>query len=198
MMDELLQRYGLWAVFFGTMIEGDLTLLLAGVLARAGAFGFGEALLVGTAGGFVGDSISYWIGARFRERARNSRVFKRARPRIEKLMQKFGVLSVFIVKYIYGLRTTSAIFWGLAHFGYLRFSWLTLASCAVWVLVLVGLGYTFASGISTLIGDLKRIQVILLVAAIIVVTVYIITRFEKRVIEEDKEFFSKDDDKESE
>ena len=65
--------------------------------------------------------------------------------------------------------------------------------------VLAGLGYTFASGISTLIGDLKRIQVILLVVAIIVVTVYIITRFEKRVIEEDKEFFSTDDDdKESE
>ena len=194
LMDELLQRYGLWAVFFGTMIEGDLTLLLAGVLARAGAFSFGEALLVGTAGGVIGDSISYWIGARFRERATNSRFFKRARPRIEKLMQKFGVLSVFIVKYIYGLRTTSALFWGLAHFGYIRFAWLTVASCAVWVAVLVGLGYTFASGISTLIGDLKRIQVILLVAAIIIITVYIITRFEKRVIEEDKEFFSTDDD----
>jgi membrane protein DedA with SNARE-associated domain len=193
-MDELLQRYGLWAVFFGTMVEGDLTLLLAGVLARAGAFSFGEALLVGTVGGVVGDSISYWIGARFRERASNSRFFKRARPRIEKLMQKFGVLSVFIVKYIYGLRTTSAIFWGLAHFGYIRFAWLTVASCAVWVAVLAGLGYTFASGISTLIGDLKRIQVILLVAAIIIITVYIITRFEKRVIEEDKEFFSTDDD----
>lgn len=176
------------------MIEGDLTLLLAGVLARAGVFSFHEALLVGTAGGVIGDAISYWIGARFRERARNSRVFKRARPRIEKLMEKFGLLSVFIVKYIYGLRTTSAIFWGLAHFGFMRFAWLTVLSCAVWVGVLAGLGYTFASGIDTLIGDLERIQVILLVAAVIVVTVYIITRYERRVIEEDKEFFSKDDD----
>ena len=39
-MYELLQRYGLWAVFFGTMIEGDLTLLFSGVLARAGLFSF--------------------------------------------------------------------------------------------------------------------------------------------------------------
>ena len=193
-MYELLQRYGLWAVFFGTMIEGDLTLLLAGVLARAGVFSLHEAMLVGMAGGVIGDAISYWIGAHFRERARNSRVFKRARPRIEKLMEKFGVLSVFIVKYIYGLRTTSAIFWGLAHFGFLRFAWLTVLSCAVWVALLAGLGYTFASGIDTLIGDLERIQVILLVAAVIVVTVYIIMRYERRVIEEDKEFFSKDDD----
>src|SRR6185503_13344631 len=120
-MYELLQRYGLWAVFFGTMIEGDLTLLFSGVLARAGLFTFEEAFLVGTAGGFVGDSLSYMIGARFRGRARTWHFFIRARLRIEKLMRKFGVLSVFIVKYVYGLRTTSAIFYGLAQFGFLRF-----------------------------------------------------------------------------
>ena len=48
-MEEILRKYGLIAVFFGTMIEGDLTLLLSGVLARAGLFTFGEAVLVGTA-----------------------------------------------------------------------------------------------------------------------------------------------------
>ena len=191
-MYELLQRYGLWAVFFGTMIEGDLTLLLSGVLARAGLFTFEEALLVGTAGGFVGDSLSYMIGARFRGRARTWHFFIRARPRIEKLMHRFGVLSVFIVKYVYGLRTTSAIFYGLAQFGFLRFALLTLASCVVWVGVLAGLGFTFATGIETLVGDLKRIQILLLVAVIIIATVYVITRFERRVIEEKKEFFAGD------
>ncbi|HET9530683.1 MAG TPA: DedA family protein [Blastocatellia bacterium] len=192
-MYELLQTYGLWAVFFGTMIEGDLTLLFAGVLARAGIFGLEEALIVGTAGGVVGDSLSYLIGARFRARARSLRFYMRARPRIEKLMRRFGVLTVFIVKYVYGLRTTSAIFWGLAHFGFVKFEVLTLASCAVWVGVLVGLGFTFATGIEKLIGDLHRIQIALLVVVIIVAIVLIITRFERRVIEEEKEFFSTDD-----
>src|SRR4029453_10628595 len=191
-MYELLQRYGLWAVFFGTMIEGDLTLLFSGVLARAGLFTFEEALIVGTAGGFVGDSLSYMIGARFRGRARTWHFFLRARPRVEKLMRRFGVLSVFIVKYVYGLRPTSAIFYGLAHFGFLRFAILTLASCAVWVGVLAGLGFTFATGIETLVGDLKRIQILLLVGVIIIATVYVISRFERRVIEEKKEFFAKE------
>jgi len=111
-------------------------------------------------------------------------------------MRRFGVLSVFIVKYVYGLRTTSAIFYGLAQFGFLRFMLLTLASCAVWAGVLAGLGFTFATGIETLVGDLKRIQILLLVAVIIIGTVYVITRFERRVIEEKKEFFAaeKEDD----
>jgi membrane protein DedA with SNARE-associated domain len=193
-MYELLQKYGLWAVFFGTMIEGDLTLLFAGVLARAGLFTFEEAFAVGIAGGFVGDSLSYMIGARFRGKARSWHFFIRARPRVENLMRRFGVLSVFIVKYVYGLRTTSAIFCGLAHFGFLKFAALTLVSCAVWVGVLVGLGFTFATGIEKLVGDLKRIQIILLVVVIIVATVYVISRFERRVIEEEKEFFTHKED----
>ena len=193
-MYELLQRYGLWAVFFGTMLEGDLTLLFAGVLARAGLFSIEEALLVGAAGGFVGDSISYLLGARFRTRALQLNLFLKAKSRIEKLMNRFGILSVFIVKYVYGLRTASAIFWGLAQFGYLKFALLTLASCAVWVGMLEGLGFTFATGVETLIGDLHRVQIVLLVGLIIVATVYIISRFERRVIEENKEFFSETDE----
>jgi len=189
-MYELLERYGLWAVFFGTMIEGDLTLLFAGVLARAGLFSLGEALLVGAAGGFIGDSISYLIGARFRNRARTLNIFLRARPRIEKLMGRFGILSVFIVKYVYGLRTASAIFWGIAHFGYLKFALLTLVSCAAWVGILEGLGFTFATGVQKLIGDLHRVQIALLVILIIIATAYIISRFERTVIEDNKEFFA--------
>ena len=192
-MEELLRRYGLWAVFFGTMIEGDLTLLLSGVLARAGLFSLGEALLVGTAGGFVGDSLSYLIGARFRGRAQSFQFFIRAKPRLQRLTNKFGVLSVFIVKYVYGLRTACAIFWGIAHFGYARFAPLTVASCAAWVVILAGAGFTFATGLEKLIGDLRRIQIILLLGLIIVATIYVITRFERRVIEEDKEFFGSDD-----
>ncbi|HMG37540.1 MAG TPA: DedA family protein [Blastocatellia bacterium] len=195
-MYELLQRYGLWAVFFGTMLEGDLTLLLAGVLARAGLFGFDQALIVATAGGFVGDSLSYLIGARFRDRVKRFHFFNRARPRIEKLMRRFGVLSVFIVKYVYGLRTASAIFWGLAHFGYLRFAFLTIISCGAWVGLLVGLGFTFATGVEKLIGDLYRVQIVLLIGAIIVATVYGITRFERKVIEQDRIFLPEEEPEE--
>ncbi len=203
-MEELLRTYGVWAIFFGAMIEGDLTLLLAGVIAKAGAsagatiFTLEEVLIWGTVGGFVGDSLSYWLGARFRHHVQEWQVFKRARPRIEKLMDKFGVLSIFIVKYIYGIRTWSAIFWGLAQFGYPRFALLTLASCLVWVGVLAGLGFTFAATVEKLIGDLQKVQIALLVVVIIVIVVYAISRFERRVIEEDKKFFDSNEEENSE
>src|SRR5437762_2061410 len=38
-LSQLIEHYGLYAVFFLVMIEGDITLLLAGVLAHSAFFG---------------------------------------------------------------------------------------------------------------------------------------------------------------
>ena len=166
-IEDLIKEYGLWAVFFGVMIEGDLTLLLAGVLAHHGLFTFGEALLCGTLGGLVGDSASYLIGYTGKERIKSSHFYQRTQPQLERLSARFGVYSVFLVKYIYGLRTASAIFWGFAHMRFGRFGPLTLLSCAAWALVLIGTGYSFSGAIEVMIGRVHRIGLVLLTAVLI-------------------------------
>lgn len=164
LIEDLIREYGLWAVFFGVMIEGDLTLLFAGVLAHYGLFSFGEALLVSTLGGFVGDSLSYLVGYRGKEWIKHRTFYQRAQPRLEKLCARFGLYSIFLVKYVYGLRTASAVFWGFAHMRLRRFLPLTLASCAAWALVLIGLGYTFSGAIGVIIGRVQQAGMLLLVA----------------------------------
>ncbi len=163
-IEDLIKEYGLWAVFFGVMIEGDLTLLFAGVLAHHGLFGFGEAFLTSTLGGLVGDSISYLIGYKGKERIKQSDFYQRAQPQLERLSARFGIYSVFLVKYIYGLRTASAIFFGFAQMRYARFGPLTLASCAAWALILLFTGYTFSGAIEITVGRIHRIGITLLVA----------------------------------
>jgi membrane protein DedA with SNARE-associated domain len=181
MIEDLIKEYGLWAVFFGVMIEGDLTLLFAGVLAHYGLFSFSEALLTGTLGGFVGDSLSYLIGYTGKQRIRNSHFYQRAKPQLERLSARFGLFSVFLVKYVYGLRTASAVFWGFAHWPYRRFGPLTLASCLVWTLVLTGAGYFFSGAISVLTGHVKQVGLVLLIAIIVALVValglYLLERY---------------------
>ncbi len=181
MIEHLIREYGLWAVFFGVMLEGDLTLLFAGVLAHYGLFSFGEAFLTGTLGGFTGDSISYLIGHTGKRQISNSRFYQRAQPRLEQLCHRFGIYSVFLVKYIYGLRTTSAIFYGFAPMKYRRFAPLTLLSCATWVSILTGAGYFFSEAIEILIGRVQQAGMILLAALLIAVGValllYLVERF---------------------
>jgi membrane protein DedA with SNARE-associated domain len=182
LIEELIKEYGLWAVFIGVMIEGDLTLLFAGVLAHYGLFSFSEALITSTLGGFIGDSISYLIGYSGKERIKNSNFYRRAQPQLERLCARFGIYSIFLVKYVYGLRTASAIFFGFAHMRFLRrFGPLTLLSCAAWALILIGLGFSFSGAIGVIIGRVRRAGIVVLVglgiACAIALALYLIERY---------------------
>jgi membrane protein DedA with SNARE-associated domain len=164
------------------MIEGDLTLLFAGVLAHYGLFSFSEALITSTLGGFIGDSISYLIGYSGKERIKNSNFYRRAQPQLERLCARFGIYSIFLVKYVYGLRTASAIFFGFAHMRFLRrFGPLTLLSCAAWALILIGLGFSFSGAIEVIIGRVRRAGIVVLVglaiACAIALALYLIERY---------------------
>jgi len=173
----LIETYGLYAIFLGVMIEGDFTLLLAGVLARSGGFTFSEVVITGTLAGFVGDTVAYSVGRVFRRQATSLNLYIKARPRLEKIRKRFGMFSVFAVKYVWGLRTTAAIFWGVCNFGFPRFAGLTFLSCGVWVLFLAGLGFFFTAGVEELMGRVQRAELWLLAGILLVIVVLVIRRF---------------------
>jgi membrane protein DedA with SNARE-associated domain len=178
---ELIGRYGLYAVFLLVMIEGDITLLLAGVLAHSYFFGehsFAWVLLAGTLGGALSDNIAYLVGREFRKGVRDIRFYRAAKPRMERLTENFGGLSIFLSKYIYGLRWASCIFYGVSRMPYLRFMLLSLASCFAWVLVLSGAGYFFSGAVIGVIGDFQRLGKALLVIVVLgIVGFYLAERF---------------------
>jgi membrane-associated protein len=169
-LSHLIELYGLYGVLVLVMIEGDLTLLLAGVLAHTGFFddgvlkgyGFAKVLLWGTLGGFASDNLAYAAGRAFSGTVRNFRFYRSASPRIERLTNRFGTLSIFVSKYVYGLRWASCTFYGVARMPYLRFVPLSLGSCFLWVFILSGVGYFFSSAVMGLIGDFRHVGKILL------------------------------------
>lgn len=172
---ELVANYGLLAVFFLAIIEGDITLLLAGVLAHSAFFGeysFLKVLCAGTLGGVMSDNFAYAIGRGTRTSVREYRFYRIARPRIERLTEKFGVLSIFLSKFIYGLRWGSCVFYGMARMKYMRFLPLTFGSCFFWVLILSGAGYFFSGAITNLIGDFHQLGIYLLIIVIIGITAF--------------------------
>jgi membrane protein DedA with SNARE-associated domain len=169
-LSQLIEMYGLYGVFVLVIVEGDLTLLLAGVLAHTGFFddglikgyGFAKLLIWGTLAGFVSDNLAYGAGRIFSGTVRKFRFYRSASPRLERLTNRFGALSIFFSKYIYGLRWASCTFYGVAGMPYLRFVPLSLLSCFVWVFILSGVGYFFSSAVMGLIGDFRHVGKILL------------------------------------
>lgn len=190
---HLIGQYGLYAVFVLVMIEGDITLLLAGVLSHSHFFGpysFARVLFWGTLGGITSDNAAYVMGRAFCKGVEASRFYRAAKPRIERLTRKFGPLSMFLSKYIYGLRWASCVFYGVGRMPYPRFFLLSLGSCFLWVFVLSGAGYFFSGAVIGLIGDFQRVGKVLLAIVIVgIVAFYLIERFwlSRKVEEADPE-----------
>ncbi len=178
---ELIGQYGLYAIVILVMLEGDITLLIGGVLAHSGFFGeysFAQLLLWATLGGCLSDNIAYFAGRAFCEGVREFRFYRMAKPRLERLTQKFGVLSIFLSKYIYGLRWAACVFYGVGHMPYLRFLIVSFFSCFLWVFILAGAGYFFSGAVMGLIGDFQRVGKVLLVIVVLgIVGFYLIERY---------------------
>jgi membrane protein DedA with SNARE-associated domain len=176
-VQNLLVTLGLPAIFLLTMVEGDITLLLAGVLAHGQAFGpysFPLVLATGTLAGVASDNVAYALGRAGRSGVKKYRFYCAARPRIERLTKKFGVLSIFVSKFTYGLRWGACAFYGIAKMSYVRFLLLSFASCFVWVAVLSGAGFIFHTAIYTLVGNLHDLSYMLLFVVVGVVAVGVV------------------------
>jgi membrane protein DedA with SNARE-associated domain len=178
---QLIEQYGIYAVFLLCTVEGDITLLISGVMAHGAFFGrysFFQVLFFGTLGGVIGDSFGYMIGRIFHENAKDYRFYQVAQPRVEKLIDKFGGAAIIISKYIYGIRVAMCVFYGVGKMPFFRFLWLSAASCGLWVFILAGAGYFFSGAITSVIGDYQRIGIALFFIVMVgVIAFYVIERF---------------------
>lgn len=180
-LSQIIEQYGIYAVFALCTIEGDITLLISGAMAHSGFFGrysFLKVFIAGTLGGMVGDSIGYGVGRLFHQKAKDYRFYQMAQPRVEKLIDKFGNFAIIISKYIYGIRAAMCVFYGIGKMPFHRFLILDAISCGTWVLVLAGTGYFFSGAITTIIGDFERIGIALFfVILFAVIILFAVERF---------------------
>lgn len=178
---EVIQQYGVIAVFLLCTVEGDITLLISGVLAHSGVFGgygFIKVLFFGTLGGMVGDCFGFMVGRIFHENAKDYRFYQVAQPRVEKLIEKFGGSAIIISKYIYGIRVAMCVFYGVGKMPFWRFLGLSAISCTLWVTMLAGVGYFFSGAITSIIGDYQSIGIALFfIVLTLVVAFYAMERY---------------------
>jgi membrane protein DedA with SNARE-associated domain len=198
---EIIEQYGIYAVLVLCTFEGDITLLISGVMAHSGAFGqysFLKVFAVGVTGGVVGDCCGYFVGRLFRETVKNCRFYKMAQPRIERLIDKFGGYSIIISKYIYGIRVGMVVFNGMGNMPFARFLLMDIISCSLWVLILTGAGYFFSGAITSLLGDFERLSYYAIaIVAVGIIGFYLLERFwlSKKVEEADPEAIHKFEEK---
>jgi membrane protein DedA with SNARE-associated domain len=178
---NLVMSYGLAAVLLGSALEGDFTLILAGVFAHLGYFPYPLAVAAGALGSFLGDLAWYSLGRVRGPRFRAGRLYQRMGHRIESLAARLGPAELIAARFVYGTKAASMVFWGLHGLSLLRFVLVDGVGCVLGSFVFTGLGYLVSGSATVLLGRVRRVQLWLLGAlAVGVVLVVIINWAAKR------------------
>jgi undecaprenyl-diphosphatase len=151
---DLFGRYGYLVIFVPVLLEtaglplpGETTLLLSGVAASTGRIDPWIAIAVGSFAAILGDNIGYAIG-RFGGRRVVMRLAHIGRIETslvwgEAFFARHGGKTVFMARWIFGLRIFGAWIAGMVHMPWRVFFLWNAAGGIAWCASVIGLGYFF-------------------------------------------------------
>jgi membrane protein DedA with SNARE-associated domain len=170
-LEQFLSQYGLIALFLLATVEGDASLILAGMLAHRGVLSLPAVIVAGAAGNFVGDCAWYFLGRQARARLRETAIYRRAGPWIERVASRLGSWQLLLARVVYGTRNASMVFWGQAHLPFQRFALTDLLGCFLASTGFALLGYLTSQGVEHLLGQVRRLEVGLLITLVVAAVV---------------------------
>jgi membrane protein DedA with SNARE-associated domain len=166
MIELLLMKYGLVAVFACAALEADVVPVLTGVAVHMRYFGFVSAIGSATVGAFVGDCVWFLIGRNRSQSIRAHRRYRRAGNAAEAMAQRFGVWHIPLSHIIYGTRMATMAFAGIRRLSFTKFAIVDLVGCVTLTTGLVTLGFSFSRSAGFIIGHLKKLELTLLLGVI--------------------------------
>src|SRR3990167_5644337 len=119
----------------GTIVPGSITMTAIGTLAGAGVIPLWGTLFWAILGAIVGDGISYWIGHYFKDRLRVVWPFKNNPGLLETgevFVHKYGVMSVFIGRFVGPVRALVPVVAGMLGMKPLQFTIANVTSAIGW------------------------------------------------------------------
>lgn len=155
----LVSQYGLFAVFAGSVLEGESVLLTAGYAAHRGYLAFPAVVGVAGLGAVLGDQAWFWLGRRHGTWLLARRPALAARmDRALGLIARHPLATVLGMRFAWGLRTALPVAIGMSSLDARRFFLLNLLSALLWAPLVAGLGWSAGSFISQYDARLHRYE----------------------------------------
>jgi membrane protein DedA with SNARE-associated domain len=167
---DFIATYGYAAVLAGTLLEGEVILLLAGFAAHQGHLSLPLVLFIAFIGGTAGDQLFFWIG-----RSWDGVLLRRwpgvhARAlRVGELMRRYDAALVFGIRFMYGLRIAGPIAMGALGLSSRRFAIWNAIGAAAWSVIIGGAGYLLGHALESMLGDIERYENRIVWGAVLVV-----------------------------
>jgi len=139
---RLLPKYGYFAVLIAAFLEGEATLIAAGVMCGAGLLDWRLTILAAAIGGSAGDQIYFYAA---HERAswaiRKSKRLSKWYPKIQKFVLRHATVAVLLSRFAAGFRISIPLVCATAGMPARKYSTLNLISGFAWASVWVAISY---------------------------------------------------------
>jgi len=171
LLRDFFHDYGYWTVAIALLLEnagipvpGETILLFASFLAYSEReLHLPIIIIVATAACTIGDNLGYLIGRRGGRRllARYQHIFRirdKTIARGERLFARYGSLTIFFARFVFGMRIIAGPLAGVLHMEWKRFVLFNFLGAVVWVTVITLVGYFFGSQWDALLRVMHRIN----------------------------------------
>lgn len=151
-------------VVVGMLIPTPLILLPAGALVALGSLPFWTTVLVAMAGAVLGDSINFWAGRRYGQRALESRYAQRyaaAVTRGRMLFEQHGAKALILARFVGLVRPFISATAGMYRMSAARFLGVELFASFLWAAPLIAAGVVFGASLSLAAEVATRLAVLL-------------------------------------
>ena len=163
----------------GVPVPGETILLAGAALARFGHLSLPAVILIAITGAILGDNIGFFIGRRGGRvlLERRGRMFGLTPARIAQFdgfFARHGAMTVFIARFVTGLRVVGAILAGASTLPWGRFLIFNAAGAIAWATTFGAVGYLLGYSWETIerwIGHLGLVFLVVLAAAGVVALV---------------------------
>ncbi len=188
---DYLIQYGYFFIFLATAMEnipfvgiflpGEVVVVAAGFFAATGELDISLVFLVAAFGGIVGNNIGYWVG-RYGGRplieglADRFHIDSRHVKSAEAYFDSHGSKTVFIGRYMAGLKALVTTLAGAAHMNYGVFLLYSSAGIISWTIIALILGFFFGQYFDAVLSVLQTVGWVLPVLMIIILIAFLIIR----------------------
>ena len=180
-LTDLFARYGYFVVFFGVLLEnagvpvpGETILLAGAALARFGHLSLLWVISIAIAGAVLGDNVGFLIGRRGGRRLleRHGRMLGLTKARLDQFdafFARHGAKTVFIARFVTGLRVVGAVLAGASTLPWGRFLVFNASGALAWATTFGAVGYALGYSWETIERWIGHLGLVLLIVLGIVV-----------------------------
>lgn len=181
-------RYlGYLVLFLGMIVEGEVILMIGGILANLDALNLKSVFIVSFFGVLANDVIWYYMGAYLKRNHGHQNLLQHAERKVKDLLpsvENNPAYAIFISKFIAGFNHPTLIILGFLKIDFRYFIKLQIFASLVWTLVFISLGFIFGH---TAISFSRKIHEFIIFTILLIVSALLLERVIHHIVKKNDE-----------